>query len=269
MLRRRVEASLPYGEPPAGPATVPAAGWPWSPRRSPATVVRVWTAQDGPPESEATMTTLMVFHEVDDVDHWLRSPVREEVFGPLGMTARTFVDPAHSNKVGLVVEVPDVEHLHEVHADGGGRRGDAAGRRAARHGDDARRVGGARLPCSTRSAAAGLSAYVAGSSCAGASDQADHAVGAQPDGPLHRGLQLGWRLVDQDDDRARRRRSGRTPRARSGRTCPRPGSAHGRRRPSPHALPSVRGTPGIADVCRVPVSPMSPVSQDTGSSLTP
>jgi hypothetical protein len=55
------------------------------------------------------MTTLMVFHEVDDVDHWLRSPVREEVFGPLGMTARTFVDPAHSNKVGLVVEVPDVD----------------------------------------------------------------------------------------------------------------------------------------------------------------
>jgi hypothetical protein len=55
------------------------------------------------------MTTLMVFHEVDDVDHWLRSPRREEVFGPLGMTARTFVDPAHSNKVGLVVEVPDVE----------------------------------------------------------------------------------------------------------------------------------------------------------------
>ncbi len=55
------------------------------------------------------MTTLMVFHEVDDVDHWLRSPRREEVFGPLGMTARTFVDPGHSNRVGLVVEVPDVE----------------------------------------------------------------------------------------------------------------------------------------------------------------
>ena len=55
------------------------------------------------------MTTLMVIHEVDDVDHWLRSPRREEVFGPMGMTARTFVDRAHSNRVGLVMEVPDVD----------------------------------------------------------------------------------------------------------------------------------------------------------------
>ena len=39
------------------------------------------------------MTTVMIFHEVDDVDHWLRSPKREEFFGPLGMTVRTFVDP--------------------------------------------------------------------------------------------------------------------------------------------------------------------------------
>jgi len=55
------------------------------------------------------VTTLLVFHEVDDVDHWLRSPRREEVFGPLGMTARPFVDPAKTNRVGLIVEVPDVD----------------------------------------------------------------------------------------------------------------------------------------------------------------
>jgi hypothetical protein len=54
------------------------------------------------------MPTLLVFHEVDDVDHWLASPKREELFGPLGMTARTFRDPAGSNRVGLLVEVPDV-----------------------------------------------------------------------------------------------------------------------------------------------------------------
>jgi hypothetical protein len=53
------------------------------------------------------METLLVFHEVDDVDHWLASPRREEFFGPLGMTARTFRDPAGSNRVGLLVEVPD------------------------------------------------------------------------------------------------------------------------------------------------------------------
>lgn len=55
------------------------------------------------------MTTLLVFHEVDDVDHWLRSTKREEVFGPLGMTARTFVDPAKTNRVGLIVELTDVD----------------------------------------------------------------------------------------------------------------------------------------------------------------
>ena len=49
----------------------------------------------------------MVFHEVDDVDHWLASPKREELFGPLGITARTFRDPEGSNRVGLVVETPD------------------------------------------------------------------------------------------------------------------------------------------------------------------
>jgi hypothetical protein len=55
------------------------------------------------------MPTLMLFHEVDDVDHWLKSTKREEFFGPLGMTARTFVDPQSTNRVGLIVEVPDME----------------------------------------------------------------------------------------------------------------------------------------------------------------
>ena len=54
------------------------------------------------------MPTLLVFHEVDDVDHWLASPKREELFGPMGMTARTFRDMQGSNRVGLIVEVPDI-----------------------------------------------------------------------------------------------------------------------------------------------------------------
>jgi hypothetical protein len=53
------------------------------------------------------MATMMVFHEVDDVDHWLASPRREEFFGPMGMTARTFIDPERPNRVGLIVEAPD------------------------------------------------------------------------------------------------------------------------------------------------------------------
>ena len=58
-----------------------------------------------------TMATVLIFHEVDDVDRWVRSPKREEFFGPLGMTARTFVDPTGTNRVGLVAEVPDLETL--------------------------------------------------------------------------------------------------------------------------------------------------------------
>jgi hypothetical protein len=42
------------------------------------------------------MTTLLVFHEVDDVDHWLASPKRQEFFGPLGISTRTFIDPDKS-----------------------------------------------------------------------------------------------------------------------------------------------------------------------------
>ena len=55
------------------------------------------------------MATVLIFHEVDDVNHWLASPKRMELFGPLGMSARTFVDPTQSNRVGLIAEVPDME----------------------------------------------------------------------------------------------------------------------------------------------------------------
>lgn len=55
------------------------------------------------------MPTMMVFHEVDDVDHWLASPKREEFFGPRGVTVRTFRDPEGSNRVGVIFEVPDME----------------------------------------------------------------------------------------------------------------------------------------------------------------
>jgi hypothetical protein len=58
--------------------------------------------------------TLLVFHEVDDVDHWLASPKREEFFGPMGMTVRTFRDMQGSNRVGLIVEVPDISAWEEA-----------------------------------------------------------------------------------------------------------------------------------------------------------
>ena len=60
------------------------------------------------------MPTLVVFHEVDDVDHWVRSPKREEFFEPLGITARTFVDPEKSNRVGVIFDVPDMATFQEA-----------------------------------------------------------------------------------------------------------------------------------------------------------
>ncbi len=60
------------------------------------------------------MATLLIFHEVDDVDHWLSSPRRQELFGPMGMTVRTFVDPEKSNRVGLIVEVPDMDTFQRM-----------------------------------------------------------------------------------------------------------------------------------------------------------
>jgi len=64
------------------------------------------------------MTTVIAFHEVGDVDHWLASPKREEIFGPLGITVRTFVDPENRNRVGLIAEVPDLDAFQKVmHSD--------------------------------------------------------------------------------------------------------------------------------------------------------
>ena len=60
------------------------------------------------------MPTLMIFHEVDDVEHWLSSTKRQDVFGPLGITVRTFIDPAKSHRVGLIAEVPDMETFQRI-----------------------------------------------------------------------------------------------------------------------------------------------------------
>ena len=57
------------------------------------------------------MTSVMVFHEVDDVDHWLSSPQRSEVLGPLNITVKTYTDPSGSNNVGLLLEVPNMDAL--------------------------------------------------------------------------------------------------------------------------------------------------------------
>jgi len=56
------------------------------------------------------MPTVIAHHDVKDTDHWLASPKREEVFGPLGVTnIRTFVDPQNPTRVGVLMDVADMD----------------------------------------------------------------------------------------------------------------------------------------------------------------
>jgi hypothetical protein len=56
------------------------------------------------------MPTVMAYHDVKDKDHWLASPKREEVFGPLGVTnIRTFLDPTNPNRAGVLMDVADMD----------------------------------------------------------------------------------------------------------------------------------------------------------------
>jgi hypothetical protein len=56
------------------------------------------------------MPTVVAYHDVEDTEHWLASPKREEVFGPLGVTnIRTFVNPDDAKKVGVVMDIPDMD----------------------------------------------------------------------------------------------------------------------------------------------------------------
>jgi hypothetical protein len=60
------------------------------------------------------MARYIGFHEVDDVDHWLHSPKRQELFGPMGITGQLFTDTAKSNRVGLILEIPDMEAFQKL-----------------------------------------------------------------------------------------------------------------------------------------------------------
>ncbi len=58
------------------------------------------------------MPTVIGYHDVKDKDHWLASSRREEFFGPLGVTnIRTFVDPQNPARVGVLMDVPDMDAM--------------------------------------------------------------------------------------------------------------------------------------------------------------
>ena len=75
------------------------------------------------------MPTVIGYHDVKDKDHWLSSPKREEFFGPLGVTnIRTFVDPQNPSRVGLLMDVADMDAVMAAMEHGGSRRRDGARR---------------------------------------------------------------------------------------------------------------------------------------------
>jgi hypothetical protein len=56
------------------------------------------------------MPTVIGHHDVKDKAHWLASPKREEVFGPLGVTnIRTFVNPQNPTQVAVLMDVADLD----------------------------------------------------------------------------------------------------------------------------------------------------------------
>ena len=59
------------------------------------------------------MPTVIGHHDISKgKDHWLASPKREELFGPLGVTnIRTFVNPQNPTQVAVLMDVPDLDAL--------------------------------------------------------------------------------------------------------------------------------------------------------------
>ena len=59
------------------------------------------------------MPTIIGHHKISKgAQHWLKSPKRKELFGPLGVTnIRTFVDPTDSTRVAVMMDVPDMNAL--------------------------------------------------------------------------------------------------------------------------------------------------------------
>jgi hypothetical protein len=58
------------------------------------------------------MPTVIAHHEVKDTKHWLSSPRREEVLGPLGASnIRTFVNQQNPQQVALLMDVADLDAM--------------------------------------------------------------------------------------------------------------------------------------------------------------
>jgi len=60
------------------------------------------------------MPKMIATHEVDDVQHWLASGKRAEVFAGVAEDIVTFVDPANPKRVGLSMTVLDMDAFQAI-----------------------------------------------------------------------------------------------------------------------------------------------------------
>ena len=61
------------------------------------------------------MPTVIAYHDVEDVDRWLASKVRDEAFATIGVTGiRTFVDPTNPRRVGILADIPDMDAFNKA-----------------------------------------------------------------------------------------------------------------------------------------------------------
>ncbi len=60
------------------------------------------------------MPRVIAMHNVDNVEHWLSSPKRDEIFKEVAFDMVTFVHPSEPNKVGLSANIPDLDRFLEI-----------------------------------------------------------------------------------------------------------------------------------------------------------
>jgi hypothetical protein len=68
---------------------------------------------------DITMTTVIVYHEVQDGDVWANAwkkgpGSRHEMFGKIGIKCRNFRDPKNPNVTGVLAEVPDMAEFEAL-----------------------------------------------------------------------------------------------------------------------------------------------------------
>lgn len=72
------------------------------------------------------MPRIIATHNVDDVEHWLSSTKRDEIFKEVAFDIVTFVDSSEANKVGISANIPDLDKFLEIN-------GSPAGEAAMKH----------------------------------------------------------------------------------------------------------------------------------------